>query len=271
MSETKDTKSTTSTETQSNTQKTQSQYPSEFIDLPSEGKLYPEGHPLREGKIEVKYMTAREEDILTSQNLIKKGLVIDQLLNSLILTPGITVDDLYVGDKNAVMVAARILAYGPEYKVEILDPDDPNGENVEEHTFNLADLEYKKFPKELDIKENRFYMKLPASKAEIEFKLLMGKDDSAINKELESFKKLKENRDITTRLRYMIISVNGDNTPETVNNFVTNMLARDSLAFRRYWTDLGPDIVLEQEVETQGGDMVMVDIPMTTNFFWPSE
>ena len=249
--------------------KKQSQYPSEFIDLPSEGKLYPEGSPLRDGKIEIKYMTAKEEDILTSQNLIKKGVVIDQLLNSLILTPGITVSDLYVGDKNAIMVAARILAYGADYKVDILDPT--TGDILEEQSFNLSELEYRKFPKELEITENRFFMTLPVSKAEIEFKLLFGKDETAINKELESFKKINENRDITTRLRYMITSVNGDTDTSTINNFVNNMLARDSLAFRVYWSELGPDIILEQKVITKGGDEVTVDIPLTTNFFWPTD
>lgn len=247
----------------------QSQYPSEFIDLPSEGRIYPEGHPLKDGKIEVKYMTAKEEDILTSQNLIKKGIVIDQLLNSLILTSGVTVDDLYVGDKNAVMVAARILAYGPEYLVDILDPE--TGKAIEQHKFNLSELEYKKFPEELEIKENKFYMTLPVSKSEIEFKLLFGRDEQLINKELESYKKLNENRDITTRLRYMITAVDGNEDTSVINNFVNNMLARDSLTFRNYWAELGPDILLEQNVITEGGDEVMVDIPMTTNFFWPSE
>ena len=99
-------------------------FPSEIIDLPSKGKCYPKEHPCSDGKIEVKYMTAREEDILTSQNLIKKGLVIDALLNSLILTKNVTCDDLIIGDKNAVMVAARILAYGAEYECEISVEDD---------------------------------------------------------------------------------------------------------------------------------------------------
>ena len=89
-------------------------FPSEVIDLPSGGKLYGEDSPLKDGKIEIKYMTAKEEDILTSQNLIKKGVVIDKLIDALILTEGIKGSDLILGDKNAVMVAARVLAYGPE-------------------------------------------------------------------------------------------------------------------------------------------------------------
>ena len=121
-------------------------FPSEVIDLPSEGRLYPEGHPCSEGKIEIKYMTAREEDILTSQNLIKKGLVIDRLLDSLILTSGVKCEDLVLGDKNAVMVAARVLAYGPEYSCDIQNPN--TGETIT-HTFNLAECPFKKLPKEI--------------------------------------------------------------------------------------------------------------------------
>ena len=73
----------------------ENKFPTEVIDLPSEGKLYPEGHPCLNGKIEIKYMTAKEEDILTSQNLIKKGVVIDRLLNSLIITEGSLLENLF--------------------------------------------------------------------------------------------------------------------------------------------------------------------------------
>ena len=93
-------------------------FPTEMVDLPSKGHFYVDGHPLSKGKVEVKYMTAREEDILTSQNLIKQGVVIDKLLQSLIVDKSIKVDDMLVGDKNAIMVAARILGYGKNYEIE---------------------------------------------------------------------------------------------------------------------------------------------------------
>ena len=93
--------------------KKEQQFPTEIIDLPSQGKVYPKDSPLTTGKLEIKYMTTKEEDILTSQNLIKKGVVIETLLSSLIVTPDVNVGDLVLGDKNAVMIAARILAYGP--------------------------------------------------------------------------------------------------------------------------------------------------------------
>ena len=135
-------------------------FPSEVIDLPSQGKLYPKNSPLSSGKIEIKYMTAKEEDILTSQNLIKKGLVIDKLLNSLILTEGVNSDDLIVGDKNAVMVAARILAYGKEYECEVINPE--TGEK-QSHIFDLTECPFKKCPD--NITKNEFEIKLSVSKS----------------------------------------------------------------------------------------------------------
>jgi len=240
-------------------------FPSEVIDLPSEGRLYPEGHPLKDGKIEIKYMTAKEEDILTSQNLIKKGVVIDRLLDSLILTNGVKQSDLILGDKNAIMVAARVLAYGPEYACEVTNPN--TGETLN-HTFNLADCPFKTLPK--DITENKFNITLPISKKEITFKLLTGKEEVMIAEELKSSEKLgtEIKPELTTRLRHTITSVDGDNSQATINNFVQNLLARDSMHLRKHIKEVTPDIELSQEIEI-GGESVKVDIPMTVGFFWP--
>ena len=239
-------------------------FPSEIIDLPSEGKLYGKDSLLKDGKIEIKYMTAKEEDILTSQNLIKKGVVIDRLIDSLILTEGIKSGDLVLGDKNAVMVAARILAYGPEYVCDIPNPD---GGTITQ-TFNLADCPFKKLPK--DTTENKFEVNLPISKKKITFKLLTGRDEGVINEELKSSKKLGSDvsPELTTRLRHTITSVDGDESQATINNFVMNLLARDSMHLRKEIKSITPDIQLEQEIEI-GGETVKVDIPMTVGFFWP--
>ena len=236
-----------------------------MIDLPSEGKLYPKEHPCSNGKIEIKYMTAREEDILTSQNLIKKGVVIDKLLDSLVLTKGVDSNDLLLGDKNAVMVAARILAYGPEYECQVANP---NTGEMEDHTFNLADCPFKKLPK--NISENRFEVTLPVSKKKITFKLLNGKEENMITKDLQASKKINSQvtPELTTRLRYSVTSVDGDESQAVINNFVQNMLARDSMHLRKEMRDATPDIDLSQEIEI-GGESVKVDIPMTVNFFWP--
>ena len=242
------------------------QYHSEVIDLPSLGKVYPKSSPISNGKIEIKYMTAREEDILTSQNLIKKGLVIDKLLDSLIVTEGVKCDDLVLGDKNAVMVAARVLAYGPEYECEI---ENPNTGKTFSHVFNLADCPFKKLPD--DINDNKFEMELPVSKAKVGFKLITGKEEKLIEAELKGIKKtgVQVSPELTTRLKHTITSVNGDGDKGVINQFVQNMLSRDSLELRKYINNISPDIELVQEIELEG-DTVKVDIPMTVNFFWPN-
>ena len=243
----------------------ENKFPSEIIDLPSKGKLYPKDSILKDGKVEIKYMTAKEEDILTSANLIKKGIVIDKLLDSLILTEGINTDDLILGDKNAVMVAARILAYGPEYTCEVTNPKTGNRST---QTFNLADCPFKEIDKKIN--ENLFELELPISKIKIKFSILTGKEEKLIAKDLEASKKTGTQvaPELTTRLRYLIKEVDGDNSPAVINNFAMNMLARDSMALREEMRKVSPDIELRQEVEI-GGDAVEVKIPMTVSFFWP--
>jgi hypothetical protein len=240
-------------------------FPTEVIDLPSEGKLYPKDSPLHGGKLELKYMTAREEDILTSQNLIKKGLVIEKLLEALIVTEGVRPDDLVLGDRNAIMVAARILAYGPEYETEIIDPVT---EEKTTHIFNLADCPFKKLSS--DVKSNEFKVTLPICKKEIKFKILTGKEDKKIDAEIKSRKKLGSDvsPELTTRLKHTIIEVDGSTDTFDINNFVDTLLSRDSLFLRREIQKVVPDIELKQTVEI-GGETVEVDIPLSVNFFWP--
>ena len=241
-------------------------FPTEVIDLPSQGKVYPKDSPLSDGKIELKYMTTKEEDILMSQNLIKKGVVIDSLLDSLIVTKGIKQEDLILGDKNAVLVAARILAYGPQYTVEV--PNPKNSEEMTEHTFDLTSCPFKKLPEDLDYSKNSFEYTTEVGKNKLTFKLLTGVEEKLIEKDISQLKKYGTESDITTRLRYIITSVDGDSSKEMITSYSQNMLARDSVAFRKYMTDITPDIELEQEIEL-GGDTVSVAIPLTVEFFWP--
>ena len=239
-------------------------FPTEVIDLPSEGKLYPKEHPCSNGKIEIKYMTAKEEYILTSQNLIKKGVVIEKLLDSLIVTEGVKTDDLLIGDKNAVMVAARILAYGPEYPCEVIHPT--TGEKIQ-HTFNLAECPFRKLQK--DVTENSFEVTLPVSKKKIKFSILTGKEEKQIEKDLQASKKVGAVApELTTRLRYLIKEVDGDNSQSLINEMAINMLSRDSMFLREKIKQVSPDIQLIQEIEL-GGESVKVAVPMTVNFFWP--
>ena len=241
-------------------------FPTEVIDLPSQGKVYPKDSPRADGKIELKYMTTKEEDILMSQNLIKKGVVIDSLLDSLIVSEGVKQQDLILGDKNAVLVAARILAYGPQYTVEV--PNPKNSEEMTEHTFDLTSCPFKKLPEDLDYSKNSFEYTTEVGKNKLTFKLLTGVEEKLIETDISQLKKYGTESDITTRLRYIITSVDGDSSKEMITSYSQNMLARDSVAFRKYMTDITPDIELEQEIEL-GGDTVSVAIPLTVEFFWP--
>ena len=240
-------------------------FPTETVDLPSGGKLYPKGSPLSSGKLELKYMTAKEEDILTSQNLIKKGVVIDKLLDSLIVDKDISTNDLLIGDKNAVMVAARILAYGGDYTVEITDPN--TGGKVQ-HTFDLTDCQFKELPDNVDYSKNEFELELPISKINIKYKLLTGADENNIQRDLKSLQKIGKNAEVTTRLRNLITEVNGETSPSVINNFVENMLSKESLILRDEITRINPDIDLKQQIELEG-ETTEVEIPMTVEFFWP--
>ena len=241
-------------------------FPTEVIDLPSGGKVYPKDSPLAKGKLELKYMTTREEDILMSENLIKKGLVIDKLLDSLIVTKGVQQANLVVGDKNAVLVAARILAYGPEYTVEVTNPN--NLEQKIEHTFNLTDCKFKDPSGDVDYSDNLFDFETPIGKNKVKFKLLTGKEEALIEKDLEQAQKVGYNSDVSTRLRHTIIEVDGDNKVETISSLSQNMLARDSRALRSYIQEISPDIDMTSEIEI-GGETVSVSIPLTVTFFWP--
>jgi hypothetical protein len=241
-------------------------FPTEVIDLPSGGKVYSKDSPLHEGKLELKYMTTREEDILMSENLIKKGVVIDKLLDSLIVTKGVKQQDLVLGDKNAVLVAARILAYGPEYTAEVTNPK--NQEETVNHTFDLSQCPFKELSKDVDYTDNSFDYTTDIGKNKIKFKLLTGADEALIEKDLKQSAKYGYSTDITTRLRYTITEVDGDSKPETITEFAQNLLARDSIALRNYIQEISPDIDLTSEIEI-GGETVSVSIPLTVAFFWP--
>ena len=241
-------------------------FPTEVIDLPSGGKVYSKDSPLHEGKLELKYMTTREEDILMSENLIKKGVVIDKLLDSLIVTKGVKQEDLVLGDKNAVLVAARILAYGPEYTAEVTNPK--NQEETVSHTFDLSQCPFKELPKDVDYTDNSFNYTTDIGKTKIKFKLLTGVEEALIEKELKQSAKYGYSTDITTRLRYTITEVDGDLKPETITEFAQNLLARDSMALRNYIKEISPDIDLTSEIEI-GGETVSVSIPLSVTFFWP--
>ena len=247
------------------TKQQQQQFPTETVTLPSKGILYPEDSPLSKGHIEMKYMTAREEDILTNQNYIENGIVVDKLLQSLIVTENINYNQLLIGDKNAILIAARILGYGSDYTFEY---------RGQSYNIDLTEAVDKNLDKSL-VKEgkNEFDYTLPTSKIDITFKLMTHEDETKISKELEGLKKLDKlsSKPVSTRLKHTITSINGDYEKKTIREFVDNkMLARDARALRKYISDMRPDVDLTFEYEDERtGNTAEMAIPIGVGFFWP--
>ena len=240
-------------------------FPTEVVDLPSQGLLYPKDSPLSSGQIEIKYMTAREEDILTSANLIKKGIVIDKLLEALIIDKSIKLDDMLLGDKNAILIASRILAYGKDYEVEI------DGKEV---VVDLTTLKEKKLDEKIVVNgANEFDFQLPATKRKLTFKLLTQSDEKSMDKEIQGYKKIGDGigYETTTRLKHQILSVDGDAKKASINSFVDNeFLSRDSRDFRAHVNSINPDVEMKSVYIDEDGNEKEFTVPMTVTFLWPS-
>ena len=235
-------------------------FPTEEVELPSKGLLYPEGHPLKSGKIEIKYMTAKEEDILSNQSYIQKGVVLDKLLESVIINKEIKLNDLFIGDKNAVLIATRILGYGKKYSFNY---------NGKKEDVDLTELNNKPFDESFIVDgKNEFSFTLPHSNTLITFKILNGHDEAKIESELKGLRKLQGDNipELTTRLKHIITSVNGEEDKKTIREFVDGyLLARDSRALREHLNQVQPDV--DMTIILDGGEEVSV--PLGLNFFWP--
>ena len=241
-------------------------FPQETIELPSKGVFYPEDSPLRSGTIDLYLMTAKHEDILTSQNLIQQGVVLDRLIDALIATKGVKCTDLLIGDLNAVMIASRILGYGKDYEVSL---ECPSCGSTAEQTINLSTLETENSPETTESRE--FTVVLPLSKAEIVLQLLTRGDELAIDKELKALKKINSNggSESTSRLKAMIKSVNGDVLKGTIWAFVDSLLVKDARYLREQYRTKAPDINFNVSVNCSCGTEQKVRLPIGANFFWP--
>ena len=233
-------------------------FPTEEIELPSKGLIYPEDNVLSSGKVTMKYMTAKEEDILTNQSYIQNGTVLDKLFQKLIVSK-INYNDLIVGDKNAIMVAARILGYGKDYTF--------NYNNIE-YSIDLTTIDNKPF----EVKNkgvNEFDYTLPSTGVNITYKILNNSDEQKIKAEVDSLKKVNKNdsSELSTRLKYMITSINGERESKTIREFIDkHLLARDSRELRKHIKETQPDVDLTFFPE---GSSSRIDIPVGIKFFWP--
>jgi hypothetical protein len=249
--------------------------PTEMVELPSKGLFYPEGHPLHnQGTVEIRYMTAKEEDILTSKALLKQGVAIDRMLQNLLADKTINVNSLLVGDKNALIVAARITGYGPEYETKVTCP---SCSETTEYTFSLED------EKTVNVNEGmqknnvtfsetgNLLVELPTSKVMIEFRMLTGADEIKLAKEAERKAKKKLDQSmLTDQFKSYIVSVNGDNSAFSIASFVQAMPARDSRHLRQCYASCVPNIDLRQVFDcSECGYNSDMEVPLTADFFWP--
>ena len=250
-------------------------FPTEVIELPSQGKVYPEGHPLSKGTIEIKYMTAKEEDILASQNLIRRGVVLDKLFESVVVEPGLDIGDIFIGDKNAILLATRVLGYGKDYQVEVNDPFtlEPQKTTIDLSAIQIKEVDFSKLNS-----NNLYEFELPISKKIVKIKLLTHKDELAINADIQAMNRLSKGKDsvsqdVSTRLRYMIQEVDGNSERGFINKWVqNNLLARDSRAIRNFVKEISPDLDLKYEFTSEiTGETEALDIPFGIGFFYPTE
>jgi len=256
-------------------------FPTEIVDLPSKGLIYPKDNPLSSGKVEMKYMTAKEEDILTTQSYIKDGSVLDRLFQSLIISNGegtpIKYVDLTLGDKNSIMIAARILGYGKDYEVEIEDPTTPGTKQKE--VIDLTQFESVDYDGsgQTELHKNEFEFELPQSKRKVTFQALTESKERKIKHQLEESKraarKMKDRTDkqLTIRLKNTIISIDGESDQKAINHFVDNELfAADSRALRMHINKVVPDMDLTYEfISEETGERRDMLLPMDLGFFWP--
>jgi len=253
-------------------QKVESRFPTEVINLPSQGWFYSEDNPLSSGQLELKMMTAKEEDILTSPNLIQKNIVLDKLLESVVINKAINLDEMLVCDRNAAFFAIRRLAYGDQYDATLTCPrcGKENSITIDLSKMDSRPFDFEKYPKG----QNAFLFKLPYIGKTVTFKLLNKKDENLIDAELKGMEKVSKDlrREITTRLGHIITAIDGNTERAAIRRFVNEeLVSKDSLAFRTHLREFMPDIdstflftcnncQLERKEET----------PMGVSFFWPN-
>tara|TARA_Y100001973_G_C5190846_1_gene330884 strand:- start:1172 stop:2059 length:888 start_codon:yes stop_codon:yes gene_type:complete len=252
--------------------------PTEFVNLPSQGKFYPPEHPLyNKDVVEIKYMTAKHEDILTSQTLLRKGVAIDRLIESLIIDKSIKLDTLLLGDKNAITIAARKTGYGSQYHTSMTCPACGA---TQEYSFNLDELGFNHpTSEELEefgisiTNEGTFLIVLPQTKVELETRLLTDSDEKMLDKTSKMRKKHGFGRgevSLTDRLKSVVVSANGETKRDLIEQFIDNMPALDAKFFRTAYAALTPNVDMKQEYRCESCEYEEeVDVPLSADFFWP--
>lgn len=244
--------------------------PTEFVDLPTKGKLYPEGHPLY-GKetVEIRFMTAKDEDILTSRTLLKNGLALDRFIANVIIDKSIDIKTLVAADKNALLVAARITGFGSDYKTKITCPACTANSD---YNFDLSDIKPYYGEEGVEISPSGTYsIELPKTKVSAEFRALTGVEETKLSKLAGNKRKknLSEST-LTDQLKEIIVSLNGETRRSLINRFVDVMPVPDSRHLRKEYKRLVPGLDMKHSFVCPSCEHEQeVEIPLTVDFFWP--
>ena len=250
--------------------------PTEFVELPSKGEFYPDTHPLyKQDTIEIRYMTAKDEDILTSRTLLKKGVAIDRLLENVIVNKNIKVEDLLIGDKNAIIIATRASGYGSNYEATITCPQ---CESKNRLVFDLSNPKMVKseLHEGLNVSSNSdgtYDVKLPLSKYIVRVRLLTGSDETYLSNHISNANEKDKSADIyTTQFKRIITSVEGHTEKQVIDSFAENMPAVDSRHIRLVNTLITPNVEIKQTLNCNNCSYSEeVEVPFGTDFFWPNQ
>jgi hypothetical protein len=245
--------------------------PTEVVDLPSKGKFYSVGHPLHgKNTIEIKQMTAKEEDILTSKSLLKKGIALDKLIQSLIVDKNINPDLLTIEDRSAIVVAARIFAYGPDYTTNITCP---SCLEKTKYSFNLLEKISKEHEEEHEEPEfnesGNFYINLPVAKWKVECRVLNGVDEKTLGRIAELKKKSINDSTLIDQLKLIIVSIQGVSDKTLIEKAINALPAADSKYIRKQYEKNVQGVDLKQNfICPKCSDETELEVPLTADFFW---
>lgn len=246
--------------------------PTEFVELPSQGRFYPQGHPLHgQDSIEIRQMTAKEEDMLTSRTLLKKGVALDRVISSLIVNKAIDPDSLLVGDRNAIIISTRVSGYGNMYETKVTCP---SCGTTQEYSFDLnqANIYDGEDARDLGVKTNddgTFNVSLPRTGVDVQFRLLNGRDEKSFLSGLQSDRKTKKEKNITRQIAAIVVSLNGDNSMQAKQYFIDNVPSIDSRHLRLAYRLAAPNVDLTQHFECRECSHEQeMEVPLSADFFW---
>jgi hypothetical protein len=248
--------------------------PTEFVELPSRGNGYPEGHALR-GKevIEIRFMTAKDEDILTSQTLLKKGLALERFIQNILVDKGINSKSILVGDRNAIIVAARASGYGHIYETQVSCPS-CGAKQEEEFDISNPEVTESKWDDSVNITKTdsgTFIARTPMTNFDIELKLLTGEDEIKLAALTTNKRKKKLNESIMTdQFKQMIVSISGYDDRQVINKYVDVMPAQDSRFLRNAYKLISPNVRIIKNFSCDScGHVQELEVPFGADFFWP--